>query len=61
MICQRNKEENILGMNIRETLKKITEMTFSLVVAAFFIVFFAIVFMLILNAIAWWASYLGFV
>ena len=51
----------MMEMSIREFLKKIAEMIFTLVVVAFFIVFFAIVVMLMFNAIAWWASYLGFV
>lgn len=48
-------------MSIREFLKKIAEMIFTLVVVAFFITFFAVIFMLMINAIAWWANYLGFV
>lgn len=50
-----------MDMSLKEFFKKIAEMMFTLIVVAFFIVFFAIVFMLMINGIAWWANYLGFI
>lgn len=50
-----------MDMSLKEFLRKIAEMMFTLIVVAFFIVFFAIVLMLMINGIAWWANYLGFI
>lgn len=41
-----------MDMSLKEFLRKIAEMMFTLIVVAFFIVFFAIVFMLMINGIA---------
>jgi len=50
-----------MDMSFKEFFKKIAEMMFTLIVVAFFIVFFAIVFMLMINGITWWANYLDFI